>query len=126
MTWDQILVTVVGFLLICMIVKYFWIKEKKNLSAIPLIDGIQKIHIIVKGGYTPDMIVVKRDHPVELTFRREETSSCSEMVLLPDFEKSVKLPEGQDVKVKFTPHQVGEFEFACQMGMLRGKLIVNL
>jgi plastocyanin domain-containing protein len=126
MTWDQILVTVVGFFLICMIIKYFWIKEKKSISAIPLIDGIQKVQIIVKGGYTPDTVVVKRDYPVELTFRREETSSCSEMVLLPDFEKSLKLPEGKDVKVQFTPHQIGEFEFACQMGMLRGKLIVTL
>jgi plastocyanin domain-containing protein len=47
------------------------------------------------------------------------------MVLLPDFNKSAKLPEGETVPVEFLPKQPGEYEFACQMGMLRGKLIVE-
>jgi plastocyanin domain-containing protein len=126
MTLDQIIVTLAGFFLICMIIKFFWMKGKKTLPLTPLIDGIQKQLIIVKGGYTPDTIIVKRDVPVQLTFRREENSSCSEMVQLPDFGKSLKLPEGEDVSVEFTPTKIGEFEFACQMGMLRGKLIVDL
>jgi len=126
MSIDQIIVTLAGFFLICMIIKFFWMKGQKALPTVPLVDGIQQQRIIVKGGYTPDTILVKRDLPVRLTFRREENSSCSEMVLLPDFEKSLKLPEGEEVSVEFVPKQVGEFEFACQMGMLRGKLIVDL
>ena len=126
MSIDQVIVTLAGFFLICMIIKFFWMKGKNTGSAIALKNGVQEQLIIVKGGYTPDTIIVKRDLPVRLTFRREENSSCSEMVLLPDFEKSLKLPEGEDVSVEFVPKQVGEFEFACQMGMLRGKLIVDL
>jgi plastocyanin domain-containing protein len=47
------------------------------------------------------------------------------MVLLPAFNKSARLPEGQTVPIEFLPKERGEFEFACQIGMLRGKVIVE-
>jgi plastocyanin domain-containing protein len=46
-------------------------------------------------------------------------------VLFPDFNKSAHLPEGETVSLELMPDKVGEFEFQCQMGMLRGKLIVE-
>jgi plastocyanin domain-containing protein len=81
--------------------------------------------ILVKGGYTPDVIVVERGKPVRLNFVRQESASCSEMVMLPAFNKSANLPEGQTVAVEFLPKEPGEYEFQCQMGMLRGKIIVE-
>jgi plastocyanin domain-containing protein len=80
---------------------------------------------VVKGCYTPDVIVVKAGKPVRLTFVRQETAACSEMVVFGDFNKSAKLPTGEEVPVEFLPHKPGEYEFACQMGMLRGKLIAE-
>jgi len=47
------------------------------------------------------------------------------MVLLPAFNKTAKLPEGKTVPIEFLPNEPGEYEFACQMGMFRGKLIVE-
>ena len=47
------------------------------------------------------------------------------MVLFPDFNKSAKLPEDQDVLVEIMPDKLGEYCFQCQMGMTRGKLIVE-
>jgi plastocyanin domain-containing protein len=47
------------------------------------------------------------------------------MVLLPEFDKSARLPMGEVVPVEFLPRNVGEYEFTCQMGMLRGKLVVE-
>lgn len=79
----------------------------------------------MKGGYTPDVIVVEAGRPVRLTFIRQESASCSEMVLLPAFSKSVTLPEGETVPLEFLPKDAGEYEFACQMGMFRVKLIVE-
>ena len=125
MTWDQILVTISGFFLIALIIKFFWMKPKNSQPNIAVTDGIQKQLVIVKGGYKPDTISVKKGIPVRLTFRREENASCSEMVVLPDFEKSEKLPEGKEINIDFTPSQTGEFEFTCQMGMYRGKLLVS-
>ena len=125
MTPDRIVVTALGLFLIVFIVWFFWMKRDKGTRASQTSTGHQEVMILVKGGYTPDVIVVERDRPVRLNFRREETASCSEMVLLPDFELSARLPVGETVAVEFIPRVEGEFEFACQMGMLRGKLIVE-
>ena len=66
-----------------------------------------------------------RRRQVLLSFRHEETASCSEMVLLPEIDKSAQLPTGETVAAEFVPPDSGEFEFACQMGMIRGKPIVE-
>jgi plastocyanin domain-containing protein len=71
------------------------------------------------------VIVVATGKPVRLNFLRQESASCTEMVLLPAFNKSATLPEGEIVPVEFLPTQPGEFEFACQMGMIRGKIIAE-
>ncbi len=60
--------------------------------ACPCALGLQEADIVVKAGYTPDVIVVKA---------------------------------GQPVIIELTPDKPGEYDFACQMGMLRGKLIVE-
>lgn len=125
MTPDRWIVTLLGVLLIAFIVWFFWLKRTKGARAAATSGGYQEAMILVKGGYTPDVIVVEHGKPVRLNFRREETAACSEMVLFPDFSKSAHLPTGETVPVEFLPDKPGEYEFACQMGMLRGKLIVE-
>ncbi|MDZ4340038.1 MAG: cupredoxin domain-containing protein [candidate division NC10 bacterium] len=125
MTWDRILVDLIGLGLIGFFVWFFWLVKKKGVRASLTSGGYQEQMVLVKGGYTPDVIVVEAGKPVRLNFVRQESASCSEMVLLPDFNKSAKLPEGETVAVEFLPKTPGEYEFACQMGMLRGKLIVE-
>ncbi len=125
MTPTNILVILGGLLLIAGIAWFFWGPRKGGLRAAVTSSGYQEAMVLVKGGYTPDIIVVQHGRPVRLNFRREETAACSEMVVLGDFGKSAKLPEGETVPVEFVPDQPGEYEFTCQMGMLRGKLIVE-
>ncbi len=125
MTPDKIIVTTLGVAAITFIVWFFWMSKKTGTRAALASSGYQEALVLVKGGYTPDVIVVERGKPVRLNFLREESASCSEMVVLADFNKSAKLPEGQTVPIEFLPDKAGEYEFACQMGMLRGKLIVE-
>ena len=125
MTPDRWIMIALGLALVAFIVWFFWLKRAKGTRATATAGGHQEAMILVKGGYTPDVIVVEHGKPVRLNFRREETAACSEMVLLPDFGKSAQLPTGETVAVEFLPDKPGEYEFACQMGMLRGKLIVE-
>lgn len=125
MSPDKILVTLGGLAAIAFIVWFFWLVKKPGVKAALTSGGYQEAMILVKGGYTPDVIVVEKGKPVRLNFVRTESASCSEMVLFPDFKKSARLPEGETVPVEFLPDKAGEFEFQCQMGMLRGKLIVE-
>ena len=125
MTGDRILVDLIGLGLIAFIVWFFWMVKAKGARAGVTSGGYQEQMVLVKGGYTPDVIVVEAGKPVRLNFIRQESASCSEMVLLPAFNKSARLPEGETVPVEFLPKEPGEYEFACQMGMFRGKLIVE-
>jgi len=125
MTPDKIFVTLGGLAAIAFIVWFFWLVKKEGVKAALSSGGYQEAMVLVKGGYTPDVIIVEKGKPVRLNFVRTESASCSEMVLFPDFNKSAKLPEGETVPVEFMPDKAGEFEFQCQMGMLRGKLIVE-
>ncbi len=78
----------------------------------------------MKGGYDPDRIEVRAGEPVRLKFLRQETAACSERVEFPDFGISEPLPEGEEVAIELTP-EPDEYEFTCQMGMLRGKLVAR-
>ena len=87
--------------------------------------GVQEIKVTVKGGYSPDVIVVKRGVPVRLDFYRDETASCSEHVIFGDFGISRRLPAFKATAIEFTPDRAGEFTFTCGMNMMRGTLVVE-
>jgi plastocyanin domain-containing protein len=125
MTLDRVIVTLAGLALTALIVWFFWMKKAQGQRAALTSGGYQEAMILVKGGYTPDVIVVEHGKPVRLRFRREETDSCSEMVQFPDFGKSARLPTGEEVILEFLPDKAGEYGFSCQMGMFRGRLIVE-
>jgi plastocyanin domain-containing protein len=121
----QLIVILTGFALTILIAWYFWFAPKAQTRVAVSASGAQEVAVIVKGGYTPDVIVVQKGRPVRLTFTRQESVACSEQVLFPDFNKSSPLPEGEPTTIEFTPEKAGEYGFQCQMGMLRGKLIVE-
>tara|TARA_R110000782_G_scaffold47129_1_gene103796 strand:- start:4996 stop:5373 length:378 start_codon:yes stop_codon:yes gene_type:complete len=125
MTPDRWIVLIGGLVLVAFIVWFFWLKRAKGVRAAETSGGHQEVMVLVKGGYTPDTIIVRNGKPVRLNFRREETASCSEKVIFADFNKSADLPTGETVRVEFVPDTPGEYEFACAMGMFRGKLVVE-
>jgi plastocyanin domain-containing protein len=125
MTPDRWIVTAAGLALIAFIVWFFWLKRSTGVRAAETSGGYQEAMILVKGGYTPDTVIVRSGRPVRLNFRREETASCSDKVLFADFQKSADLPTGETVAVELMPKEPGEFGFACPMGMFRGRLIVE-
>ena len=125
MTPDQILVSLVGAGAALGVAWFFWFKRTEGVKASIVSDGYQEQMILVKGGYTPDTIRVSAGQPVRLLFRREETAACSEQVVLADYGKSAPLPTGAVVPLEFMPGDPGEHEFTCQMGMLRGRIIVE-
>lgn len=125
MTLDQILVTVVGVLAVAGVGAFFLLPKGKETHAVLGSSGFQEAMILVKGGYTPDLIVADAGVPIRLMFLRTESGACSERVIFADFHKSVELPEGQNVALELPAAKAGEYPFQCGMGMLRGKLVVR-
>jgi len=125
MDTTEIIVLACGMLLVGFVVWFFFLSERERGRAESDAAGVQRIKVVVKGGYTPDVIVLKKGVPAELAFYRDEVSSCSEEVVLPDFGLSRRLPAFETTTVRLTPEREGEFTITCGMSMLHGKLVVE-
>jgi plastocyanin domain-containing protein len=123
----KVLVTVLGATLMVLVNWYFFFSRRtaRAARATPAPGNVQEVKIVVKGGYSPDVIVVKKGLPVRLNFYRDETADCSDTVVFADFNIRRPLPAYQTTAVEFTPQAEGEYTFTCGMGMLKGKLIVR-
>jgi len=86
---------------------------------------VRTVRIRVKGGYQPSVVHGRVGEPLRIVFSREETAACSEHVVFPAFGKSAMLPPFEDVTFELVPMRAGEYEFTCQLGMLRGRLVVD-
>jgi plastocyanin domain-containing protein len=104
---------------------YFFGAERSSGSATVTTSGVQEVGITIKGGYTPAVIRAKQGVPLRLVFDRQETSSCSEEVVLGDFGVRRFLPAFEKTVVELTPREPGRFDFSCGMGMLHGTLVVE-
>src|SRR5713226_10076822 len=125
MTSTQIVVTALGAVAIVWVLWYFLFSRGKAVAATAGTEGVQEVRITVKGGYTPDTIVVQAGKPVRLQFYRDETADCSERVVFEAFGIDTALPTFQTTSVEFTPQEAGEFRFRCGMNMLKGLLVVE-
>jgi plastocyanin domain-containing protein len=93
--------------------------------AMPTGGGTAEATIVVRGGYTPAAIRAKAGQPLRLVFDRQDDSSCSEEIVLPDFGIRRYLPTGTKTAIEVTPPRAGRYEFTCGMGMLHGALVVE-
>ncbi len=116
---------IVGGLAAITLVLWYFFGPRHRLTVEVTSAGVQAVRITVKGGYAPDVIVVKQGQPVRLDFYRDETASCSEQVVFGDFGIARDLPAFQTTTIEFTPDKAGEFTFTCGMNMMRGKLVVE-
>ena len=104
---------------------YFFLAGASAATAHAGSGGVQEVQIGVRGGYDPALVRVRRGAPVRLVFDRQETSGCSEEVVIPDFGVRKFLPAHQKTTIEIRPENAGSYEFTCGMGMLRGRLIVE-
>jgi len=103
---------------------YFLIASRTAVTAAQS-GSVQTVEIEVKGGYDPGVIRLRRGIPARLVFNRQETSSCSEEIVIPAFGVRRFLPPYERTTVEVTPRENGTFEITCGMSMLHGKLVVE-
>ena len=124
MSGTEWVVVLAGAAAIAWVSWYFFFAQRTSASAADA-GGVQQMTIAVQGGYDPATVRVRAGAPVRLLFDRQETSGCSEEVVVPAFGIRRFLPAFQTTAVEFTPNAAGTYEFTCGMGMLRGRVEVE-
>jgi plastocyanin domain-containing protein len=117
-----LLVNAFGVLLILFIIWWFWLSSTRATD----VSRQGLIEIVVDNGvYTPPRIEIPAGQTVTLRFVRQDASPCAEQVIFQDLPVSATLPVGKPHDIRLSVDEPGEYEFTCQMGMYRGKLVVK-
>lgn len=91
--------------------------QLKNVSNVSVVDGVQIIEIISKGGYQPRRSVAKAGIPTVLRFVTKATFDCSSAVTIPSMKISKILPNTGITDIEIPGQPVGTLQGTCSMGM---------
>jgi plastocyanin domain-containing protein len=125
MDTTQWVITTGGIAAIIGIAIFFFTSQQGVAMEATMGQGTQEQRVVVKGGYSPNVIKLRAGTPARLVFERHETSGCSEELLIPEYGVQRHLPAHESTVVEFTPNETGTYEFTCGMHMLRGKIVVE-
>ena len=121
----EIIVFLASLVLGAIVVWWFFGKHETSKAVAAEVNGVQKVEIVVDGGYKPEVVQLKAGVPAEVTFLRKSSSSCFDEVLLPDFGQQAKLPVNQPYTFNLHPDKPGSFTYSCGMHMFFGKIEVK-
>ena len=123
MNGADITVLVLSVLAIAGLGWYFFAPRKGRIA--DLGEGVQKIAVTVRGGYSPELIHARQGVPLEIEFDRQESGECTNRVVFADLGVNAGLPAYTKTTVRLRPDRAGTFGFACGMNMVHGTLVVD-
>ncbi len=85
----------------------------------------REANITVNGLFVPDVIHAKKGDKLRLNFYREEESGCVDEVVFDKPAIRRKLASLKTTTIEMTLKKAGVITFACGMGMVKGKIIVE-
>ena len=89
-------------------------------------NAAQEATIVVTGsGFSPESVTIEPGRPVRLHFERTAEPNCGEEVVFASLGIRQALAAGQTTTVELPPQPAGTLDFACGMGMMMGKLLVQ-
>ncbi|MFI0928013.1 heavy metal translocating P-type ATPase [Streptomyces sp. NPDC021012] len=109
--------------LIAVLGRYFF--GPRKAGAVRVEDGVQRVDVMVRGGYSPNLIKVRQGAPVEVVFDRQEAGECTSRVVFPDLRVGAGLPAHTRTTVRLSPDRPGTYGFTCGMNMIHGTLVVE-
>ena len=123
MSAAQIVVTLIGGLTVAVLARFFF----RSRAAVEAVEqaGVQEVRVVVRGGYSPDVIRARTGLPLRIVFDRQEDGDCSSRVVFFDLALSRFLAPFAETTIEFTPSRPGSYEFACGMNMIHGTVLVE-
>ncbi|PMD73833.1 cupredoxin domain-containing protein [Companilactobacillus nuruki] len=121
----KILVLIIGIAAIGFILWWFFGNHHVASATANVSNGDQKVDIEVNGGYSPEVVTLKKGIPATINFTRKDASSCLDRVVFSDFGINKELPQNEQQSIQIDTSEAGEYQWACGMDMFHGKLIIK-
>ena len=102
---------------------FFFGSARRAVRAVTDSDR-QQSTVVVRGGYTPQLIQATAGVPLRIVFDRRESGDCTSRVVFPDFGINQPLPANTRTYVDLMPTTPGTYGFSCAMNMVHGTLDV--
>lgn len=125
MPLDKWVVLIGGVTAIAWLNWHFFAAARRTASARVTDSDVQEAVVVVRGGYDPAEIRVKAGLPARLIFDRQDTSSCSEEVVLGAFGIRKTLPAHERTSVEIAAPAKGRYDITCGMNVIHGALVVE-
>lgn len=117
----MVVINLIGLALIFLIIWWFWLYQPSTEAS-----NEDEILITVENGiYQPSHIKLPANQAHTLKFLRIDPTPCASSVIFSNIEVNADLPVDSIVKVDLPALEKGSYEFACQMRMYKGLLIVE-
>ncbi len=123
MSAAQIVVTLAG-LTTAVGLGWFFFRARTATDAVER-GGVQQARVVVRGGYSPDVIKARAGVPLRITFDRQEAGDCSARVVFADLAQSAWLAPRAETTVELALDRPGQVDFSCGMNMIHGTVIVE-
>lgn len=99
--------------------------QNTNIVTSEITSGTQQATIVItSGGYSPQVLRVQKNIPLELTLSSQDAYSCASAFRIPSWGITKNLLPNSKEIIKITPTQSGNVMFTCSMGMYRGVIEV--
>ncbi|RMC40818.1 MULTISPECIES: cupredoxin domain-containing protein [unclassified Lactobacillus] len=121
----KIIILITGLAGIAFIAWWFFGQHHVQTKQAKMAANKQSIDIEVKGGYSPEKVILKQGIPATLNFKRLDSASCLDHVVFSDFGINQVLPQGKVEQVEIDTSKPGEYDWECSMNMFHGKVIVK-
>lgn len=122
---EQIITLIGAILLIAGIIWWFFGKHESEKTQATVQADHQQATVVVKGGYSPATVVLKKGIPATINFAMEDGTACLSRVVFSQLGVDKNLREQKITPIQIPTDQAGEYDFACGMDMFHGKVVVK-
>lgn len=121
----KITVLIITLFAIAFVVYWFLAPHKVSTAEAHVNKEGQTANVVVKGGYSPQTVVLKKGVPGKINFQMKDSTACLSHVVFDKLGVDKDLTKTPETTVEIPTDKAGEYDFACGMNMFHGKVVVK-